>query len=577
MTTKSQFNLSYYHEYKNGIQSLGAVVAENPGRADSTILPQPIDYDTNEFSAGFSYKGAVSQLEVNYFLSQFSNANKSITWDVPYIKSAPTGLDYPTTARIGLPPDNQYQRIRIDGGVNLGVTSRLSAVVEYGEMSQDEELLPYSTDDIGGTSTNTEDGNPLPRSSAQAKVDVIHFVANYTTKPLPKLGLSTRYRYYQTDNQTPYTLFERVTDDTVPQSLAGDSYSRPYDTRQSSWDLDGSYRLTSGSVLSAGYKYEMNDYSYREVKETVEGTLNLGIRQRFSESISGKLYYKQSDRKADIYDAYASYRTLFPSSTCPSFTTVNPDPDTGGMTIVDTCFDNHPDVRKFFIADRERKQIDMALLVNPVDTLNLGLTVSGIDNEYNDTVRFDDTYLGLVSENSTMITLDVDYDPDTSWLIYAYYTHERLNSKQASREFTSNISTAIDSSLIWQAKFDTRIDTLGVNTEFDLIYEILVLKLGYTLVEETSNIHFITGSALTAEDMPEDVTRRQTLELEGIYSVSRNLDVNMGMQYEIFTVKDWQRDSIVAGGTALDDVLPLAGPLPDYHALLGYVSLRYTW
>lgn len=576
-TADSQLKLSYFHELKEGIQSLGAVVAENPGRADSTILPQPIDYETDEFKVGISFTDDDAQLEISYFLSLFSNANKSITWDVPFIKSTPTGLDYPTTARIGLPPDNRYQRIRIDGGVNLAATSRFSVVVEFGEMSQDEVLLPYSTDDISGTSTITEDEAPLPRSTAQTKVNVTNIVANLTSRPIPKLGLRARYRFYQTDNQMPYTLFERVTDDTVPQSLAGDSYSRPYDVRRSSWDLDGNYRLDMGSTVTAGYKYEINNYSYREVNDTVENTVNLGIRQRITDSVSGKINYRQSDRKADNYDAFQSYKTLFTGLTCPAFSTVDPDPDTGGVTVVDTCFDNHPDVRKFYIASRERKQMDLVLMANPLDTLNLGLTVSERDNDYDDTVRFDDTYFGLLTDNSTSITLDVDYDPDTSWLFYAFYTHERLKSIQASRAFTNNISTVLDSSLNWQAKFDTRVDTLGVNTEFNLIYDILVLRFGYTLVEETSNINFTTGSGLTSEDMPEDVTRRHTLEMEGVYSVSRNLDINMGFEYETFKVKDWQRDSVEAAGVSIDDVLPLAGPLPAYHALLGYVSLSYTW
>jgi MtrB/PioB family decaheme-associated outer membrane protein len=476
-----------------------------------------------------------------------------------------------------LPPDNRYQRIRLDGGVDLAATSHFSAVVEIGEMSQDEVLLPYSTDDISGTSTITEDGSPLTRLTAQAKVDVTNIVANLTSRPIPKLGLRARYRFYQTDNQMPYTLFERVIDDTVPQSLAGDSYSRPYDVRRSSWDFDGNYRLGSGSTVTAGYKHEVNNYSYREVKETVENTVNLGFRQRITDSVSGKINYRQSDRKADNYDAFQSYKTLFSGLTCPSFSTVDPDPDTGGVTMVDTCFDNHPDARKFYIASRERKQMDLVLMANPLDTLNLGLTVSERDNDYNDTIRFDDTYFGLLTDNSTSITLDVNYDPDTSWLFYAFYTHERLNSIQASRAFTFNVSTAIDSSLNWQAKFDTRIDTLGINTEYNLIYDVLILRFGYTLVNETSNVNFTTGSGLTSEDMPEDVTRRHTLEMEGIYSVRRNLDVNMGLEYETFKVKDWQRDSVEAGGVSIDDVLPLAGPLPAYHALLGYVSLSYTW
>lgn len=572
-----QANLSLRREDKEGVESLGALTAQNPGQADSTILPRPVDYVTEEFSAALAFNGQDRQVELGYFLSMFHNRDSSITWDVPFLTSG--ALAYPTAARIGLPPDNKYQHVNLSGGMTLPRSSRLSAIIELGRMSQDEAFLPFSTDDIGGTAALKEDGSALPRSSADVEVDVMHATLNLASQLLPRLGVNARYRYYETDNKTPYTLFDRVINDTVPQSTTEDIYSRPYDYARSRFEFGANYRFEGGTRLQGDYARESTDYDeYRSVEGTTEDTVRASLGKSLTDNLDFRIRYLYARREADHYDAFLSYSTLFPDLVCPSPVTVDPDPDTGGATTVDTCFDNHPDIRQFNLASRDRDKLSAHLLIDdPQHDLTIGLDMEGTRDVYDDEIVFDDTYLGLTADDSMSVTFDVGYAPDSSWSVNAYISRERLKSTQAGRAYAASAASAIDSSLNWEADFDDEIDTLGITGSVDLLHDALSLTLAYTFAKETSRIEFTSGSGVTYEQVPDDGSTRHTFDIRALYRIRDNFGVGLGVGFEQFESHDWSLDSVEAGGSVLDDVLLLSGPPEDYRAYLATASVIYTW
>lgn len=570
--------LSVRREDKNGVQSLAGITAQNPGQVDATILPQPIDYRTEEFSTGLEYSADGGQAELEYLLSVFHDENPSLLWDVPFLKSAPTALDYPTVARIGLPPDNSYQRLRLSGGLNLPGELRLSGVAELGQMRQDDRLLPYSTDDIGGTAAVMEDGAGLPRSSAEARVDVAHLVLNMAWRPLSRLGLNARYRFYETDNRTPYTPFDRVIDDTVPQSSSEVIYSRPYDLSRSTLELGAAYRFVAGATLKTDYRHEATGYDkYRPVRGTREDTLKVALGRNLSDALSGRIGYLYSRRDAENYDGFLSYSTLVDATGCPAVVTVDPDPDTGGSTAVDTCFENHPDLRQFDVASRERSRRFASVAYSPHENLDIGFDLADRRDSYRDDIFFDDTYLGLTADDGVEATLDIGYTAEDGWSIGAYLTRELMRSSQSGREFNAAIASSIDSSLDWAADFDDAITTLGAQGGFDLFYETLHVTLAYAYTRARSHIRFSAGNGLVYEDMPADGSERHTLDVHAVYRVSDSTGLGAGVTYERFRAQDWALDNVEAGGDALSDILLLSGPQKDYRAYALRAGLVYRW
>ena len=93
-------------------------------------------------------------------------------------------------------------------GTNLPKDSRLTATVAYGMLEQNETLLPYSyNNDQLAVRT-------LPRVSAEAAINTLNFVADYTITPIPKLNMRAFYRSYDLNNDTPSSKWQYVTQDT---------------------------------------------------------------------------------------------------------------------------------------------------------------------------------------------------------------------------------------------------------------------------------------------------------------------------------------------------------------------------
>jgi hypothetical protein len=263
---------------------------------------------------------------------------------------------------------------------------------------------------------------------------------------------------------------------------------------------------------------------------------------------------------------------------CPSLVTVDPDPDTGGSTAVDTCFNNHPDLRQFNIASRNQNKLSASLGYSLDETLDLSLDVSGSRTDYGDDITFDDTYLGLTDDDDLSATFDVSYMPtDQPWSVSAYYSNERISSNQTGRAYNAAVSSAIDSSLNWNAAFDDDSDTIGLRSDWDLLYDSLTLAVNYMYTRGTGRIEFSTGTGLTHADMPEDKNIRQRIEISAVYRMSDSIKLGFGAGYETFKSRDWSLDSVTAGGIELDDVLLLTGPRADYRAYLLSATLAYSW
>jgi MtrB/PioB family decaheme-associated outer membrane protein len=236
---KNTFDLSYQRQTKKGSKSLGAVVGTTGGNARTIILPETIDQASNEMTASFSHVDDNSQFKMEYFLSLFENQIESLTFQGPYsgdIELLPTAVpvvNAPNAGLISRPPDNIHHRFSASGRWNYSETARVSAVMEYGLMLQDEDLFAFAL----GTSTSL-----LPRQSAQAKIHSLHFNLNSSSRPSKNLGLNARYRHYQTINDTPSTLFLAVVNDDPAGQVAENSsralISQPYDTMEDQIKLD---------------------------------------------------------------------------------------------------------------------------------------------------------------------------------------------------------------------------------------------------------------------------------------------------------------------------------------------------
>src|SRR3972149_5793619 len=68
---KVDFNISFKRNEKDGIKSIGGTLGNSGGNTRSIGLPEPVDYTTDEFRTSLAYTGETTQLQFDYYLSDF--------------------------------------------------------------------------------------------------------------------------------------------------------------------------------------------------------------------------------------------------------------------------------------------------------------------------------------------------------------------------------------------------------------------------------------------------------------------------------------------------------------------------
>lgn len=544
--------VSAKREEKEGTKSLGGTI----GFLGAVVLPEPVDYTTDEVRATVSYSGKTAQAELSYNLSTFNNNDESLAWDNPFD-------DNPEMGKTSLPPDNRYQKVGLSGGINLPYSSRLSAVAEYGEMRQDETLLQYSNNN--DSLTPTVISTPLPRESADAEINTTHVMLNLASRPIPKLSLDARYRYYKIKNETPRDLFQYVPHDSAGTSQAATDdanavYNLPYDYIQNQFKVDASYYLLKGTTLKAGYDRDVIDRDYREAARTAEDTYKIKIISRAIPSafITADYSYAKRGIDGDYNDSrvYDYYHTTDYIGTLPS----------------DERFGNHPDLRKFDVAERERDKYGAKVTLFGSENTSVGLNYNRVTDDYTDST------LGLTESDNKTYTVDFSFSPAESTTVYTFFTREELSYDIAGREFVKGTSSVTDPAFAWEVDNENDINTAGIGASVDFMEKKLVVAADYSYSESDGSIKFSSGGSVAAPiDMPDLKTHLHRFKVSGKYRVTENLTAGVGYEIENYSSDDWSTDGIDPASTTVSNLLTLSGSTTDYEAHKGIMYVSYNF
>ena len=538
------FALSFKRTEQDGIQSIGGVVGSVGGYSSSVILPEPVDYKTDELKAAIEYSGEKAAMNLSFFISTFKNSNESLTWDNPFDERF--GTAFPDEARLALSPDNQHQGIRFTGIIKkLPYNSRLTLNAGYSKMEQDEEFLPYT---INSSSIVTSD---LPRDSADANINIARLTLNLVSRPIKKLSINTRYRYYSTYNETDSDEFLKVLNDTGDQVSSSSSdalYNLPPDYAQNRLNIDASYRLSSRTRLKLGYAHEIMNRDFSYVEETKENSYSASVNSTLSSyAIAGASYSLSSRRMTDDYDGsivYESYHAV-------------------GIYDQDSMFDNHPLIQNYDLADKDSAQYGLNLTLLPSDKTTISVVYNNMHDDYIDSV------LGLQESDQQNFTVDLTAVLSRDVSLFTYYTNELLELKQANIDFQT-YAEAQDLSQGWYATHEDRNDTIGLGSKISFNRDLMV-DMDYSLSKSKGEITF-DG----AVDMPSLETSLETFSLTGKYRIDKKMTIALGYQYEDYKASDWASDDISPASIDIDYILTLYNPEQDYTAHLYKIFLTYS-
>jgi MtrB/PioB family decaheme-associated outer membrane protein len=398
-------------------------------------------------------------------------------------------------------------------------------------------------------------------------VGVFLLNVNATSRPLPPLTLTARYRLFDFDDMRDELVFPGhvVNDRTLvvePRQAGQWSY-----TKQNA-DLDARWRFGPPVALLGGVGWERWDRDeHREVPTTDEYFFKASLDVTPVEWFLGRLTYRPSFRRISEYDTFAhlSHTVVEDEPT--------PDERAQGQSVL---------LRKFDEADRDRQRVDLLLQFTPTEALSFSPTFG---------YRYDDYYdsaLGLQSAEAWSAGFDLGWAP-APWISMALgYVYERIDQQQRSRNREVSGTTVIDPpDFDWITNNVDTVHTIYAGLRATLIPKVLdwVLNLSYSKatgeVDTRNPLPVTSGNATqrsnaTAKPFPDFKDALFRLDTGFRYTFLKNWTAKLAYVFETFDQTDFRTDTLNPFIPGQNSIW-LGNDLKDYTAHIIVLALSYRF
>ncbi len=438
--------IAYNRRTKEGLKSAFGPIGDRPPRTLNIELTEPVDYLTNDLTFSAEHVGRWFDAQFDYTFSDFANRIDTLVWENVFATPSAPESTFDTWdrsvsvfGRRPLPPDNRYHNASISIGRNLPADSRLTGTFSFGQLDQNETLLPYSfNSDVLVNKT-------LARSTADAHFRTTQALVDYVINPTSRLNLRASVRHFGLNNNTPSANWQYVTSDT--SGLTGTvSYKNkrvnlPYASDRTTGGIEGNYRIMR-STFSFGYERQAIRREFREA-DTSEDRLTLSWRLRPASWVNLRARYLFGDRRSGEFNPYVNRQSYWYTRTEAN------DQDNPQFT-----FTNHPDMVRFDVADRRRQQGEFTLTLNPLESVSLSGHIRYRKDDFDSNTKpsspLADTefgevtsvspgdQLGLLKDKRLRYSLDAFYMPAERFSVNAFLSVDNGASLQRSLEFNEN-------------------------------------------------------------------------------------------------------------------------------------------
>ena len=522
------FDIDFSHENKQGVDAVGGTIASGTTqlvqRVNTSLLPEPIDQDTDLVNATLTYAGDKGQVDLAYHASFFNNSYASLNWQDPFNPTTGAGS-------MALAPDNEFQQLSLTGGYTFPHKTRLTGVASMGRMTQNQKFQPYA---IGGSTS------ALPSESLDAEVWLLNGLLKLSSRPLSKLRLNAELRYEERDNQTPVQTYSYV----ILDSTAGGAVeNNPYSYKNNRLNLDANYRFNAIASLRGGYKYNAMERSKFNAgrENTDENTLFAKLKLKPHSTVDLDLYGEASSRDGNEFDQ-------------PGY--------------------QNPLMRKYNLADRDRTKAGALINVMATEKLYLGARADYYEDDYTD------TQIGLTEASQPTVTFDFSYVPVNNLTTYGYYTWENIQSSQNGNDVTSGSGpgSAIPTTGPWQADYDDTFNTVGIGGKWS---DLGKWDLGADLVYSKAIGHIDMkheDPAIAVDQFPDNKTEMVSIKLWTDYNYSKHWVYKLGYWYEEYLADNWAVDGLEPyDPTVVARTLLLGNTTMDYEVRVFTVSASYKF
>jgi MtrB/PioB family decaheme-associated outer membrane protein len=619
-------SVAYDRRTQTGSKSTFGPIGDRPPRTLNIQLAEPVDYRTNDVTFAADHQGATYQVRAEYLFSDFANQIDTLQWQNIYANGAPSATydawdrSVSVYGRRPLAPDNRYHNFTASFGRDLPRDSRFTATAAYGTLEQNEALLPYSYN-VDQLAQQT-----LPRSTAEAQINTTNFTADYVISPARRLNVRAFFRRYDLDNETPSSQWQYVTSDTSnlngTVSYVNKRVSVPYAFDRQNAGVEATWRLPARSSLVFEYEHESVERNHREA-DTAEDILRATWRTRAARWVNLDVRYLQGMRDGSEYRNEVTHEGYW---YLPSEASDNNNP---ALT-----FDNHPDMRRFDVIDRDRRQLDVRVNLTPRDVVAVSAFVryrsDDFDSDVAPTLPLLGTglteqaatspgdQLGHLEDTRTRYGVDVFVQPNPRVSLNAFLNYDNGTGLDRSLEFNENnkanpsaVNTAelgpwTRGSNQWTADYEDRTWSGGLGATLQVVPDRLTLVADYTASLANFDLEYAGFGVTNYNGTPFPPNHQFAFSSpptvgEDLHVVGLRAEIPIsalvlvvGYAFEDYTLEDWQQGAegtwveIVGAETLLRDtsrsfqwgnrLFNLGTYLaPSYRAHLGFVGLRYRF
>jgi MtrB/PioB family decaheme-associated outer membrane protein len=479
----------------------------------STELAQPIDFTTDDLKFGVGYGGASWNAELSYLGSFFRNSEPDYAWDNPYTTG---NVDRGSQAQ---PPDNDFQQVALAGGWRGPKRTTLTGRIATGRMEQNEQFVPYTRNPAIVT-------QPLPQQNLAGKVDTTNVYLRATSSPWRPLRLNAEYRLDDRDNKTTVATYDYVITDIVPGPMAS---NLPYGYKRQTYALDADVRVLSGVRIAFGW-------DFRNMERTLQERVDMD---------TNRLWTKLRVQPASAIDA--------------SLLLATEKRDGSEYTTLTTGAPQNPLMRKYYMADRDRDEIEFRLGWLASDAVNLGFLGRYAEDKY------DKSEIGVREASDMSLTLDGSIAIGKGGSIYGALTRETIKSEQANSQNFADPN--------WLGDTQDEFDTAVVGLTLAELTDKLSLDVDYTYSQSTGDVAIAIANSTQDGAFPELETKLHSFRISLDYDLSESTTVRVGYWYEHYRSDDWALDGVQPA--TVPNLLSLGANAFNYDVSTFLVSFVY--
>jgi hypothetical protein len=227
------------------------------------------------------------------------------------------------------------------------------------------------------------------------------------------------------------------------------------------------------------------------------------------------------------------------------------DPDDGGPV-------DHPLMRKFNQADRDRDRVLIDFDFMPTDALGINLSFFRAKSDYTESI------IGVQESEEESYTINLNYAMGTKGNLYAFVTRDNIDAHL--------VNTISSTATPWDAMTSDEITTYGLGASMH-INKKSSIGIDYVSSDSTGDISVQTSNQ---EDPFQSL--RTDLTNTKVYfdhELNERWGYKLFAEYEKYSARDWGIDGLGVDG--IDSILTMGEESPKYSAWYFRVQASYRF